>query len=33
MAANFNESVRGGKITPKYDDEAESSNISEDTPF
>ena len=32
MAAGFNESVRGGKITPKYDDDVESSK-SDDTPF
>ena len=33
MAANFNESVRGGKVTPKYDDEADSSSSGQDTPF
>ena len=33
MAANFNESVRKGIVKPKYDDEADSSNSSEDIPF
>ncbi len=33
MAAGFNESVRKGKVTAKYDDEGDSSNSSEDIPF
>ena len=33
MAANFNESVRKGIVKPKYDDEVESSNSDQDTPF
>ena len=33
MAASFNESVRKGKVTAKYDDEGDSSNSSEDIPF
>jgi hypothetical protein len=33
MAASFNESVRKGKVTAKYDDEGDSSNSSEDSPF
>jgi hypothetical protein len=33
MAASFNESIRKGKVTAKYDDEGDSSNSSEDIPF
>jgi len=33
MAANFNESIRKGIVKPKYDDEVETSNSSEDIPF
>lgn len=33
MAANFNESIRKGKVTAKYDDEGESSQGSGDIPF
>jgi hypothetical protein len=33
MAAGFNESVRKGKVTAKYDDEGDNSNSSEDIPF
>jgi len=33
MAANFNESVRKGIVKPKYDDEVDSSNSDQDTPF
>ena len=33
MAASFNESIRKGKVTAKYDDDAETSSGSEDIPF
>ena len=33
MAASFNESIRKGKVTAKYDDDVETSSGSEDIPF